>query len=51
MGRLLTWFFTVDGGQWHTGTIGGGKWEYPDFLLSGQEVDGVEGKKKQKSKL
>lgn len=41
----------VDGGQWHTAGVGGkGSFEYPDFLLSGEEVTGVAGGKT-KSKL
>ncbi|KAI8941972.1 hypothetical protein NX059_000082 [Plenodomus lindquistii] len=40
----------VDGGAWHTSGLGEG-FEYPDFLLSGAEVTGVAGGKKQKSKL
>lgn len=42
----------VDGGAWHTaGVSPGGDFAYPDFLLSGKEVDGVGGMKKGKSKL
>ncbi|CBX97236.1 similar to peroxisomal 2,4-dienoyl-CoA reductase SPS19 [Plenodomus lingam JN3] len=40
----------VDGGAWHTAGFGNA-FEYPDFLLSGQEVTGVAGGKKPKSKL
>ncbi|KAH9866526.1 hypothetical protein J1614_008216 [Plenodomus biglobosus] len=40
----------VDGGAWHTAGFAGG-FEYPEFLLSGQEVTGVAGGKKQKAKL
>ncbi|KAF2714725.1 peroxisomal 2,4-dienoyl-CoA reductase-like protein SPS19 [Pleomassaria siparia CBS 279.74] len=39
----------VDGGQWHTsGVATTGAFQYPDFLLSGQAVDGVAGGKKSK---
>lgn len=39
----------VDGGAWRIGSIGmGGAFSYPDFLLSGDEVSGVEGRKKSK---
>ncbi|PVI06321.1 peroxisomal 2,4-dienoyl-CoA reductase-like protein SPS19 [Periconia macrospinosa] len=38
----------VDGGQWHTGGIDKGGFEYPDFLLSGEIVTGVAGGKKSK---
>lgn len=39
----------VDGGQWRMGTgMGRGAWQYPDFLLSGDEVTGVKGGKKSK---
>lgn len=38
----------VDGGQWHTASLNGGGFEYPDFLLSGQPVTGVAGTKKAK---
>lgn len=38
----------VDGGQWHTGGIDQGAFEYPDFLLSGDIVTGVSGQKKSK---
>ena len=32
----------VDGGQWRTSGAGmGGGWEYPDFLLSGDQITGV----------
>ncbi|EME84160.1 uncharacterized protein MYCFIDRAFT_163004 [Pseudocercospora fijiensis CIRAD86] len=32
----------VDGGQWRTSGVGEGKsWQYPDFLLSGNNVEGV----------
>lgn len=42
----------VDGGAWHTaGANPGADFVYPDFLLSGGEVDGVGGMKKGKSKL
>ncbi|ORY10457.1 peroxisomal 2,4-dienoyl-CoA reductase-like protein SPS19 [Clohesyomyces aquaticus] len=38
----------VDGGQWHTSKVGAGQWEYPDFLLKGDAVQGVAGGKKSK---
>ena len=39
----------VDGGAWRTSQIGGGgAFQYPDFLLSGDEVTGVAGGKKSK---
>ncbi|KAF2270108.1 peroxisomal 2,4-dienoyl-CoA reductase-like protein SPS19 [Lojkania enalia] len=38
----------VDGGQWHTQTLGNNQWQYPDFLLSGGTVSGVAGGKKSK---
>jgi len=39
----------VDGGAWHIGAGSpGGDFEYPDFLLSGEEVTGVGGMKKKK---
>ena len=39
----------VDGGAWHIGSGSpGGDFEYPDFILSGAEVSGVGGMKKQK---
>ena len=42
----------VDGGAWHTaGANPGADFQYPDFLLSGKEVEGVGGMKKGKSKL
>lgn len=42
----------VDGGAWHTAGVNpGADFAYPDFLLSGKEVDGVGGSKKSKSKL
>jgi peroxisomal 2,4-dienoyl-CoA reductase len=42
----------VDGGAWHTaGASPGSDFAYPDFLLSGKEIDGVGGLKKSKSKL
>lgn len=44
----------VDGGAWRTSGIGAGKagFQYPDFLLSGAQVEGVGGLKKNKgSKL
>jgi 2,4-dienoyl-CoA reductase [(3E)-enoyl-CoA-producing], peroxisomal len=42
----------VDGGAWHTaGASPGSDFAYPDFLLSGREVDGVGGQKKSKSRL
>ena len=32
----------VDGGQWRMGTgMSGGAWQYPDFLMSGDEITGV----------
>jgi len=37
----------VDGGQWHTAGFANG-FAYPDFLLSGQTVEGVAGGKKSK---
>ncbi|KAF2001601.1 peroxisomal 2,4-dienoyl-CoA reductase-like protein SPS19 [Amniculicola lignicola CBS 123094] len=37
----------VDGGQWHTSSLGG-QWVYPDFLLSGETVSNVAGGKKSK---
>jgi peroxisomal 2,4-dienoyl-CoA reductase len=37
----------VDGGQWHTAGYANG-FAYPDFLLSGQTVEGVAGGKKSK---
>lgn len=37
----------VDGGAWHMGAGSpGGDFQYPDFLLSGEEVTGVAGMKK-----
>jgi peroxisomal 2,4-dienoyl-CoA reductase len=39
--------FVVDGGQWHTSGYATG-FVYPDFLLSGQAVEGVAGGKKSK---
>lgn len=40
----------VDGGAWHrSGSSNpGSDWEYPDFILSGAEVQGVKGGRKQK---
>ena len=39
----------VDGGAWRTqGPILGAGFEYPDFLLSDQEITGVKGTKKSK---
>ncbi|ETI24226.1 hypothetical protein G647_03595 [Cladophialophora carrionii CBS 160.54] len=39
----------VDGGAWHVNAGSpGGDFEYPDFILSGAEVDGVGGMKKKK---
>lgn len=39
----------VDGGAWRTSMMGGaGKFQYPDFLLSGDLVTGVQGGKKSK---
>jgi len=40
----------VDGAAWHTAGLSSG-FEYPEFLLSGEEVTGVAGGKKQKAKL
>ena len=37
----------VDGGAWRTSKFGAG-FEYPDFILSGDTVTGVEGMKKSK---
>jgi len=40
----------VDGGAWRTsGSAGEGSWRYPDFLLSGAEVEGVKTGRKEKS--
>jgi len=41
----------VDGGAWRTGGAGTSKWTYPDFLLAGDEVQGVKSGRSQKSKL
>ena len=42
----------VDGGAWRTaGGNPGQNFQYPDFLLSGEQVTGVKGTKKSKSKL
>jgi 2,4-dienoyl-CoA reductase [(3E)-enoyl-CoA-producing], peroxisomal len=45
----------VDGGAWRTTNAGGGGggtgFQYPDFLLSGDLVEGVKGMKKDKAKL
>jgi len=42
----------VDGGAWHTSAGSpGGDFAYPDFLISGQKVEGVGGTKKGKSRL
>jgi peroxisomal 2,4-dienoyl-CoA reductase len=39
----------VDGGAWHLGMQPGrGGFEYPDFLLTDEEVKGVKGAKKAK---
>jgi len=39
----------VDGGAWHMHfQPGSGGWQYPDFLLSGEEITGVKGGKKSK---
>ncbi|EXJ60915.1 2,4-dienoyl-CoA reductase (NADPH2) [Cladophialophora yegresii CBS 114405] len=39
----------VDGGAWHVSAGSpGGDFEYPDFILSGAEVDGVAGMRKKK---
>ena len=43
----LTNVVAVDGGQWHTAGFANG-FAYPDFLLSGQTVEGVAGGKKSK---
>lgn len=42
----------VDGGAWRTSNVGSGSgFQYPDFLLTGAQVEGVKGMKKEKAKL
>ena len=42
----------VDGGAWRTLPVGTGTaFQYPDFLLSGGQVEGVKGMKKDRAKL
>jgi 2,4-dienoyl-CoA reductase [(3E)-enoyl-CoA-producing], peroxisomal len=38
----------VDGGGWRTKVQPGGQFEYPNFLLSDEEVTGVKGQKQSK---
>ena len=38
----------VDGGQWRTSGSSQGAWQYPDFLLSGEEITGVKSGRKSK---
>lgn len=49
---MIQWslIHAVDGGAWHrSGSSNpGSDWEYPDFILSGAEVQGVKGGRKQK---
>lgn len=47
--QIILTFTVVDGASWRmNGGSPGGGWEYPDFLLSGAQVEGVKGGKKSK---
>jgi hypothetical protein len=47
MVKVSYWHITVDGANWRmsAGGASGGNLSYPDFLLSGDEVPNVTGKK------